>query len=495
MTSTDTAATGFAPGKHWGIWLAIAALLGAVLMPQPEGLPVAGQYMLGVLLFAVILWITEAVDYAVSAVMIAALMAFLLGLAPSVARPDTLFGTGPALTLALGGFANTALALVAATLFLSAAMTVTGLDRRIALWILSKVGAGTRRVVIGAILVGIVLSFFVPSTTARVACLVPIIMGIILAFGVDRRSRFAGLLMITTAQAASIWNVGVKTAAAQNMVATGFIEKMLNATVTWLDWLIAAAPWSIAMSVMLYFVMVRMMPPETDEVQGGREAIRKALAGLGPMTAAEKKLLAISLMLLALWATEKVLHPFDTASTTVAAIALMFLPGVGIMEWGQVQNRIPWGTVVLFGVGISLGTALLQTKAAGWLANIIVTGFGLQNMPVLMILAVMSLFLIVIHLGFASATALASAMIPIIISVLQTVQTPGLSVIGMTLLLQFVISFGFILPVNAPQNMIAYGTDTFTVRDFVRTGLVLTVFGYLLVLLLGATWWSWLGYV
>ena len=495
MASTDTAVTGFAPVKQWGIWLAIAALLGTVLIPQPEGLPVAGQYMLGVLLFAVILWVTEAVDYAVSAVMIAALMAFLLGLAPSVARPDALLGTGAALTLALGGFANTALALVAAALFLSAAMTVTGLDKRIALWILSKVGAGTRRVVVGAILVGIVLSFFVPSTTARVACLVPIIMGIILAFGVDRRSRFAGLLMITTAQAASIWNVGVKTAAAQNMVATGFIEKMLKGTVTWLDWLIAAAPWSIAMSVVLYFVMVRMMPPETDEVQGGREAIRKALAELGPMTAAEKKLLAISLALLALWATEKVLHPFDTASTTVAAIALMFLPGIGIMDWKQVQNRIPWGTVVLFGVGISLGTALLQTKAAGWLANIIVAGFGLQNMPVLMILAVMSLFLIVIHLGFASATALASAMIPIIISVLQTVQTPGLNVIGMTLLLQFVVSFGFILPVNAPQNMVAYGTDTFTVRDFVRTGLVLTVFGYLLVLLLGATWWSWLGYV
>lgn len=495
MVTASGAPAKAAPSRTWGIWPAVAALLVVVLLPQPQGLPVAGQYMLGVLLFAVILWMTEAVDYAISAVMIAALMAFLLGLAPSVAKPEAALGTGPALTLALGGFANTALALVAAALFLSAAMTVTGLDKRIALWILSKVGAGTRRVVIGAILVGIVLSFFVPSTTARVACLVPIIMGIILAFGVDRKSRFAGLLMITTAQSASIWNVGVKTAAAQNMVAAGFIEKMLKGTVTWLDWLIAAAPWSIAMSVVLYFVMVRMMPPETEEVQGGREAIRGALAELGPTTPAEKKLLVISLGLLALWSTEKVLHPFDTASTTVAAIALMFLPGIGIMDWKQVQNRIPWGTVVLFGVGISLGTALLQTKAAGWLANIIVAGFGLQNMPVLMILAVMSLFLIVIHLGFASATALASAMIPIIISVLQNVQTPGLNVIGMTLLLQFVVSFGFILPVNAPQNMVAYGTDTFTVRDFVRTGLVLTVFGYLLVLLLGATWWSWLGYV
>ena len=31
----------------------------------------------------------------------------------------------------------------------------------------------------------------------------------------------------------------------------------------------------------------------------------------------------------------------------------------------------------------------------------------------------------------------------------------------MTMLLQFVVSFGFILVVNAPQNMVAYGTETF----------------------------------
>jgi di/tricarboxylate transporter len=65
----------------------------------------------------------------------------------------------------------------------------------------------------------------------------------------------------------------------------------------------------------------------------------------------------------------------------------------------------------------------------------------------------------------------------------------------MTMLLQFVVSFGFILPVNAPQNMVAYGTDTFAVRDFVKTGLVLTAIGYGLVLLLGATYWPWMGYM
>ena len=56
------------------------------------------------------------------------------------------------------------------------------------------------------------------------------------------------------------------------------------------------------------------------------------------------------------------LHRFDTSTTTIAAVALMFLPGIGIMTWKEAQPRIPWGTIVLFGIGISLGTALLQTK-------------------------------------------------------------------------------------------------------------------------------------
>jgi len=481
--------------KKYALWFAFAALLAIVLMPTPEGLPVAGKRMLGILVFSVIVWMTETVSYPVSAAVIVSLMAFLLGSAPSVAEPAKILGTDGGLKVALGGFSNTAWALVAGALFLAAAMTRTGLDKRIALVVLSRIGARTNRVLIGVILVGFVLSFFVPSTTARVSCLVPIVMGIILAFGVERRSRFAGMMMIATAQADSLWNVGIKTAAAQNMVAVSFIQKQLGVDITWLKWFIAAAPFSAIMSVVLYFVLMKMMPPETDEIAGGKEAVAKSLAELGPMSPEEKRLLVTSLLLLFFWTTEKVLHPFDTSTTTIAAITYMLLPHIGVMSWEDAQKRIPWGTLVLFGVGISLGSALLSTKAAPWLAKIIVGAFGLQTAPALMILAVMSVFLIIIHLGFASATGLAAAMIPIIISVLQSVKTPGLNVVGMTMILQYVVSFGMILPVNAPQNMIAYGTGTFEVKDFVKTGIPLTIAAYLLILLMGATYWKWLGLV
>ena len=218
--------------KKYGLIIGLIVMLGIMMLPAQTGLPVAGQRMLAILVFSVIVWMTDTISYPVSAGAIMALMAFSLGVSPDPAAPAKLIGTSRGLTMALGGFANTALALVAGALFIAAAMMKTGLDKRIALVVLSKIGAKTNRVLAGVIFVGFLLSFFVPSTTARVSCLVPIVMGIIMAFGVERKSKFAGVMMIATAQADSIWNVGIKTAAAQNMIAVGFIEKQLGVNIT-----------------------------------------------------------------------------------------------------------------------------------------------------------------------------------------------------------------------------------------------------------------------
>jgi len=478
----------------WGLVLALLAGLAIIFLPEQAGLPLAGQRMLAILAFAVIVWISEAVSYEVSAIMILALMAFLLGSAPTLADPDKLIGTKDALNMALSGFANSALALVASALFIAAAMTQTGLDKRIALLTLSKVGASTHRVLLGAIVVTILLSFIVPSATARVACMVPIMMGVIAAFGVDKRSAFAGGIMILVAQATSIWNVGIQTSAAQNLLTAGFMQKLLGQSVTWTDWLIAGAPWSLLMSAVLYWVILRVMPPETDRIEGGKEAVRKALSELGPMTFDERKLLAIVLTLLGFWATEGKLHSFDTASTTLVGLAALLMPGLGVMSWKQAQPRIPWGTVIVFGVGISLGGTVLATGAGTWLAKLLVTHLGMDGLSPFWVFAVLGGFLIIIHLGFASATALTSAMLPIMIALL--LQLGGdINPLGMSMLLGYVVSFGFLLPINAPQNMVCIGTETFDARQFLRTGIWLTLIGYGLMLVFALTWWRWLGWM
>ena len=413
----ETALKQAQPGfiKRFGFYIALAVLAVIVLLPTPEGLSVAGHRMIGVMVFSVIVWATTAISYPVSAGVIMVLIALLVGFAPNEAT-GRLYGTSAGLGMALKGFSSTAFCLVAAAMFLAAAMTKTGLDKRIALMILSKVGAKANRVLLG----------------------------------VD---------------------------------------------ISWLDWFIAAAPFAVLMSAALYKLMLHIMPPEIDEIAGGQATVTRLLKEMGKISADELKLLVISLCLLFFWTTEKVLHSIDTSTSTMVAITLLMLPKIGVMHWNETVNKINWGTVVLFGVGISLGSALLSTKAATWLANQIVSIFALESSTTLMVLAIMTVFLIVIHMGFASATGLASAIIPIIISVLQQLKTPGVNVVGMTMILQYVVSFGFILPVNAPQNMIAYGTDTFEVNDFVKSGIPLTLIAFALIMLLGATYWKWMGLV
>jgi anion transporter len=474
-----------------GLPLAFAALLVVCLMPEQAGLSAAGHRMLGVMLFAVILWVTNAVSYPVTAFLITALTALLLGLTP--AASGALTGTAAGLKTALLGFSTPAFCLVAAALFLAAAMTITGLDKRIALLVLSKTGARPKRLVLGVILCGLVLSFFVPSPTARVACLVPVVTGVVAALGASKNSALAAALMIVVAQVNSVWSTGIKTAAAQNMVALNFIRDLTGSDVSWLEWFTIAAPLSALLSLILYFLATRLFRLGASEDQNCAERIKAQLAALGPMTGNEKKLLCVSAVLVALWVTEKILHPLDTTTTTLCAVTVLMLPGIGVMDWKSTVSRINWGTLILFGVGISLGSALLSTHAAEWLAGEIVMLFHLESAAVFTVVSVLALFLITVHLGFASATGLAAAIIPIVIAVLNKLGVPSEGIVGLTVILQLVVSFGYILPVNAPQNMIAYSTGTFEAAQFAKFGLIFTVCAYGAFLLFAATYWRWLG--
>ena len=73
----------------------------------------------------------------------------------------------------------------------------------------------------------------------------------------------------------------------------------------------------------------------------------------------------------------KVLHPIDSASVTLIALGMMLMPKIGVITWKGVEKKIPWGTIIVFGVGISLGNVLLKTGAAQWLSD---KTFGLMGL-------------------------------------------------------------------------------------------------------------------
>ena len=199
------------------------------------------------------------------------------------------------------------------------------------------------------------------------------------------------------------------------------------------------------------------------------------------------------MLLLFFWSTEKILHPIDSASITLIALAIMLTPKVGVITWKGVENNTLGNNYSILSRDF-IGECTIKTGAAQWLSDQTFGLMGLQHMPLIATIALITLFNILIHLGFASATSLSSALIPVFISLTATLHLGDQS-IGFVLIQQFVISFGFLLPVSAPQNMLAYGTGTFTVKDFLKTGVPLTIIAYILVIIFSLTYWKWLGLV
>ena len=208
-------APGVAQGSRKLIWLvaAILCMLFIFFSSPFTGLSVAGQRVLGVLAFALIVWVSEAISYPMSAVAIFSFLTVGLGFAPAGAGAARL-GTGKALSTALTGLTNGGWVLVVTGLFIAAIMLEIGLEKRVALTILKIVGTKSKNLMAGMIVVMSVFAFLIPSITARSACLCPIALGLVDALKLSRKSQFAKALMLSIALSSSISGVGILSAAA-----------------------------------------------------------------------------------------------------------------------------------------------------------------------------------------------------------------------------------------------------------------------------------------
>lgn len=468
--------------------VSFCALVFILLLPL-EGLTPAGQAMLGILAMAVILWVTEAMAYPISALLIALLMTLFLGLIPN---PDTgaTIGTSKAIFQAMKGFSSPSIIVISGALILAAAMQATELDKRIARAILSRVHPSPGAILAGCLLIGVVFSFLVPSPTGRTSVLIPILAGVVATLGLNANSRFAAILVIGAAQVSTIWNVGVMTATGHNVAGLELMAEHSGFTMTWAKWLLHAGPWSALMTVILFMILRRELngvnfSPKADALVDSHQ----------PLDKNQKRLALFTVLLITSWIFEGTLHHITVPATMLIMSVLLLLPGTGVFDsWKDVEKRLPWGVIVMFGVSISLGQQLVHTGAAAWLAESCFSALDISALSIPLLVVVMTTFTIIMHLGFASAMSVTVALLPVFLAFSDTLPPSMVqNAMGLVLLQLFAVSFGMILPVNAPQNMVAYSTGYFDTKTFARIGLQLTVASLATFALFAATWWKWTG--
>ncbi len=428
----------------------------------------------------IIWWITEAVSIPVTSLLPGVILPMFHVYGFQSGRLVPLDGKSVFLN-----YANPIIFLFLAGFMISGAMQKWGLDKRIALWILTRgnVAKSPGKVLFGLIIATAFISMWV-SNTATTAMMLPIALGILNKLNVDYSSKYAKAVMLGVAYAASIGGIGTIIGTPPNGIAVSILEKEGIAHINFLKWMMFGVPFVILALPILWVVLKVVFKFELKFGDEIKEILLNEKSKLGKLTRAEKLTLTGFSITVFLWITNpfwnlipfvgQKLEWFDEYLIAVFGCILLFILPVDfskrkfVLDWSD-SKYVDWGTLLLFGGGIALSDVLFKTGLANVMANEFIKLFGHPS-PVLLV------FIVVIFMELltevTSNTAVTSMMVPILISI-----SSGLGINSIILVLPATIgaSMAFMLPVATPPNALVYGTRFVTLFDMLKAGFVLDI--------------------
>src|SRR5438093_3524418 len=160
----------------------IAVSLSVFLLPMQ--MSPAAYKALAITVWMVLFWIFSPLDHAFTG-----LAGCFLYWASGAVNFETAFS----------GFSQDTPWFLFGAIILGSVAAQTGLARRLAYSVMSVVGVSYARILLGVIIVDFLMTFIVPSGTARVVILASICLGLVEAFGVPPKSNISrGLFIIFT---------------------------------------------------------------------------------------------------------------------------------------------------------------------------------------------------------------------------------------------------------------------------------------------------------
>jgi len=457
-----------------------------------EALTPEAQRLAAIVAVVVVLWFTEALPLAVTALLGAA-ACVVLGVAPAkeVFRPFA----DPLIFLFIGSF------------LLAEAIRLHRLDRRLAFAVLAVPWVGGRpvRILAAVTVVSALISAFI-SNTVTAAMMMAIVTGILgaveeAAGDAHRRPApaFATGLFLCVAFAASIGGLATPIGTPTNLIGLGFIRDQLGVAVSFPGWCAISLPVVAILATILVVVLARMFPAGVDRLEGVEDFVREERTRLGRWTTGQASTAAAFGITVALWVGPGLAlvalgpgHPLTTwlrdrmpegVAALVGAILLFLLPGdrtadgrrPRAVSWHEA--RIDWDIVLLYGGGLALGE-LCFSKGLAAAAGQAITGWIPAGPWAGTAVVVAAALVAVVTSEFTSNVASATMVVPIVIAMGQSVGgDPTAAALAATL----AASLGFMMPVSSPCNAIVYGSGRIPLRAMMAAGAVLDVIGVVVI--------------
>ncbi|GAB4441331.1 MAG: DASS family sodium-coupled anion symporter [Turneriella sp.] len=475
------------------VGLFLGPLLGIVVYLLPlAGLSTAAHVLAAVLSLVIIWWITEPVPIPVAG---------LIGLALCV-----LFGVESSRKV-FAAFSDPVIFLFIGSFILAQAMSLHRLDERIAFTILALPGVANHplSILFAFGLLATVLSMWV-SNTATVAMLLPIGNGVLRTvreievrefpeagkkLPAVAQMKFSSAFVLIAAFGASVGGVATPVGSPPNLIGIGLIEQILGVKISFFQWMRLGLPLALLMFLVVFAVVVSLYPSELRGMSGAAAFIREKKQSLGPLRRGEKNVLFAFGMTVMMWIFPGILSAFldakdplilwynahlPEAAAALIGAGLLFVLPVNFSKseftstWKNAA-QIDWGTVLLFGCGLTFGALVFSSGLAESIGAGLLNTLGLKS-P--WSITLMSIFLSVVITDFASNTAAANMVIPVVISI---AKAAGVDPIPPALGACIGASFAFLLPVSTPPNAIAYASGMLPITRMIKSGAILSLLG------------------
>lgn len=443
-------------GARTGLMLLLAlALSGALYLWLPFDVTVKKGLCL--LLFIGVLWLTEALHLAVTALLVP-VSALLMGFPGLTTTKAFAPFADPIVFLFFGGFA------------LATALRVQQLDRKMAFALLALSKGHLGRAVGLLFAATAVLSMGI-SNTATVAMMLPLTLGILSPLDARRERSTYVFVLLGVAYAASIGGLGTLVGSPPNAIAAR------AAGIDFAGWLWIGLPLVLVLMPLMALALWLVLRPHlnrTVQLEMGDvpwNGPRRLTLVVFVLTALGWTLGGESLKRLGI-------HSPDTFFAVAAAIAVMALR---LASWRQVAEHTDWGVLLLFGGGLAVSEILGTSGAALVLGDQVAHALHGAS-PWVMLLAVTAFMVLLSE--FASNTAAAALLIPVFAAIAGRMGLPPEVLI---VLVALAASCGFALPVATPPNALVFGSRHVPQRAMLRAGIaldavcigVLTVWGLL----------------
>jgi solute carrier family 13 (sodium-dependent dicarboxylate transporter), member 2/3/5 len=436
--------------------------------------------ILGVVLLALVLWSLYPNRHLESSLLVIALIAVF----------EASLNVRDFITSLFSTYGSSGLWIILSGFVLAKGMEVSGLGKRIALMIMTSMGCKPRNIILAIAVASLAIAPLSPSTTAKAFIILPICIGLVESFGVEKgRSRFGAAVMLMAMTANNICSTAFLTATVPNPISAEYLAVSTGLRLDWGEWFRMAFPITILLLAVSYFLINLMFKPEIEASKETYDRICGIRDQLGPISKKEMVVAVTFLLALFLWITERY-NPLNAGLISLALSLFLFLPQAGVMEIGKFSGTVPWGSIVLFAATMFLARVVGKYRALEPVATGIFEAVGLGSLSPTLFIGSVVLVAMMLHLIFTSTTVYATVMMPVVIG-LTTIQgaNPILTALPVALLAPIAV----ILPVNTIPNIIFHTEGWFTEQQMISYGVILSLVSVVIVLLAGIPYWRLLG--